>query len=340
MDLLERYLQAVHKYLPWTLSAARQKDILAELRSDFESQLEEREAGLGRPLTEGEMIDWIKQLGAPMQIAARYQPVQYLIGPALFPIYLYVVRIAVIWTLIIYAVIAIIALWAPSIHTGNIVEWIWHVPGVMLNTAFWVTLVFVALEIAMEHHPGIPIVARIKQEWSPTSLPPLEWTPAHSRRHFAQAVAEVIFGYLFLVWLMLLPRYPFLWLGPGAMYLHAGPFAPVPVWWTFYWVVLAVNCSQAVWNTIELARGAWRSRSLVKQVAFKAFGMISMGVLAAAPGHVYAVLRNPAQDAARYGAFLNGVNENIWRGLLLCMLIAGTMLLWDIVMAERQRRSA
>ena len=67
MDLFERYLQAVGKYLPWE----RQADIVAELRANLESQREEREAGLGRPLTEGEMIDWLKELGPPMQMASR-----------------------------------------------------------------------------------------------------------------------------------------------------------------------------------------------------------------------------------------------------------------------------
>ena len=47
MDLFERYLQAVRKYLPWQ----RQDDIVAELRANLEAQREEREAELGRPLT-------------------------------------------------------------------------------------------------------------------------------------------------------------------------------------------------------------------------------------------------------------------------------------------------
>jgi len=47
MELLDRYLQAVRKHLPWK----RQDDIIAELRANLESQLEEKEAELGRSLT-------------------------------------------------------------------------------------------------------------------------------------------------------------------------------------------------------------------------------------------------------------------------------------------------
>src|ERR1700679_1868380 len=120
MDLLERYLQQVRKYLPWTLSRARQDDILAELRANYESQLEEREADLGRPLTEGEMIDWLKHLGNPMQVAGHYQPVQYLIGPMLFPMYLYVLRLAAFWALVIGIGVNVILVWTGVPSSGTI----------------------------------------------------------------------------------------------------------------------------------------------------------------------------------------------------------------------------
>ena len=66
MDLLERYLQAVRKHLPWK----RQDDILAELRANLESQLEDNEEAIGRPLNDAEVETWLKQLGPPMQVPA------------------------------------------------------------------------------------------------------------------------------------------------------------------------------------------------------------------------------------------------------------------------------
>src|ERR1700739_2514315 len=98
MELLDRYLQAVKKHLPWK----RQDDIIAELRTNLESQLEEREAELGRPLTQSEAEDWLKQLGPPIQMASRYHPQQYLIGPSLFPTYWYVLRLVFFWAVGVY----------------------------------------------------------------------------------------------------------------------------------------------------------------------------------------------------------------------------------------------
>ena len=64
----------------------------AELRANMEAQLEDKEAELGRPLAQGEMEDWLRAMGSPIWWPSRYQPQQYLIGPALYPIYLYVLR--------------------------------------------------------------------------------------------------------------------------------------------------------------------------------------------------------------------------------------------------------
>ena len=98
MELLDRYLQAVKKHLPWQ----RQDDIIAELKANLEAQLEDKEAALGRPLTKAEAEVWLKQFGHPIQAAAHYQPQRSLIGPALFPFYWYVLGIALFWATVIY----------------------------------------------------------------------------------------------------------------------------------------------------------------------------------------------------------------------------------------------
>lgn len=336
MDLFERYIQAIRKYLPWTLSRARQDDIVAELRANFESQLEEREADLGRPLTEGEMIDWLKQLGAPMQVAGRYQPVQYLIGPTLFPMFLYVLRLALFWSLAVYTVVAIVTLWTPN--AGSVMDWILRAPGVLLNTAFWVTLVFVVLEYFLARHPHLlPPLDNVNTEWSPSKLPPLEPVQTHKPHSFAKAAAEVIFGYLFLVWFMLIPRYPFLLIGP-TFWLRTGPFALAHFLWTFYWVVLVLNCAYLIWNTIDLVRGTWRQQQRLKPIVHRALGMIGMGVLIAAPDRVYLLLKHPEIDTARYGAVLDGINSNVWRGSIAILTIVTVQFLWEIYQWIKQSR--
>ena len=81
MELLDRYLHAVGFWLP----RKQKEDILAELSEDLRSQIEEKEAELGRKLTEGDLEALLKQRGRPVLVANHYLPQQYLIGPVLFP---------------------------------------------------------------------------------------------------------------------------------------------------------------------------------------------------------------------------------------------------------------
>src|ERR1700689_4623245 len=102
MELLERYLQAVSRHLKWK----KQDDIIAELRANLEPQLEDKEAALGRALTEAETETWLKQMGPPLAMAARYQPAQYLIGPGVFPTYKFVLRLALTWAFVVYGTVS------------------------------------------------------------------------------------------------------------------------------------------------------------------------------------------------------------------------------------------
>ena len=149
MELLDRYLQAVKKHLPWQ----RQDDIIAELRANLESQLEDKEAELGRPLNTGEVEAWLKQMGPPIQMAARYQPMQYLIGPAIFPTYWFVLRTAFLWALIIYSIVSAVQIVVKIPSGVAVLEAVLRVPGVLMTTAAWVTLIFAAFEFVATHHP-------------------------------------------------------------------------------------------------------------------------------------------------------------------------------------------
>src|SRR5580698_4244941 len=95
-DMLARYLQAVGFWLP----RSQKDDILAELSEDLHSQIEDREAELGHPLDEAEVSAILKQRGRPIHVAGRFLPQQHLIGPALFPIYVLVLKIAALCYLV------------------------------------------------------------------------------------------------------------------------------------------------------------------------------------------------------------------------------------------------
>ncbi len=332
VDLFERYLQAIRRYLPWR----RQADILAELRANLESQLEDREAELGRPLTEGEMVDWLKQLGSPMHVAMRYQPQQYLIGPAVFPMYWYVLRMAVPLVAVIYTVVNGLLIATQAGGAPSIAEAISRMPSVLIMVAAWVTAVFVGLEFAAAHYPNVRLpISGLSRDWSPLTLPPLEKVEAAGKKpkSYAQAVAEVIFGFLFLVWLTLIPHHPSLLMGPAAGILHSSPFRLAPVWWDFYRIVVILYFVQVAWNSYRLWEGIWQERSIVMDVSSKLLGLVGLGVLIAAPHRMYLLLRNPAIDAMQYGATVETINMWAWRGVCVMGGIVVLQLMGEIAKA-------
>jgi hypothetical protein len=324
----------------------RQDDIIAELRANMESQLEDKETELGRPLTQIEVEDWFKQMGSPMMVAVRYQPQQYLIGPAIFPIYLYVLRMVIVLALIVYSLVVavVIPLTAPS--GAALIAAALRIPGILINTAVWVTAVFAAIEFFAARYPGkCPPIDGLFGAWSPSSLPPLEKKPTAGRkpRSFAQAVAEIVFGLFFFGWLFLIPGHPFLIMGPGVIPWNASPFQFADVWMPFFWWMVALSITQLIWRSIDLARGTWQYPAPIQQIVFKAFGPAGFLQLLAVRDHVYVVLKHPALDQARYGAVVDTINKSIYTGLLVLCAIATLQLAFDtgkMILDSYRKRAA
>lgn len=347
MELLDRYLQAVKRYLP----SKRQDDILAELRANLESQFEEKEAELGRPMTTAEREAWIKQLGSPMQMAARYQSQQYLIGPAVFPVYWFVLRTAVFWAAIIYMLVGTIlaAVNASSVSAAitGAIEALMRTPGAMLTTAAWVTLIFAVIELISMNSPGtVEGLTGWPTNWSPATLPPLEKRPAAGKTpgNFAKAVSEVIFGFLFLIWMLLIPKYPFLLFGPGVYFMQIARFQLAPVWVDFYWSMVALNIAQTLWRSFDLWSGRWQRPRTLQRMAFKVVGLIPLLFLINAPGHVLVSLKDPSVDPSHLAPTIDLVNRSVHQGFLVICAIVILTLLWELVqaglMSYRKREAA
>lgn len=102
MDMLDDYLRAISRLLP----RAKRDDITAELRDEILTRIEAKEEELGRPLTEDETEQLLRDFGHPIVVAARYRDgQQYSVGPALYPYWIFAVRFAVILEVCISALV-------------------------------------------------------------------------------------------------------------------------------------------------------------------------------------------------------------------------------------------
>jgi len=81
-------------------------------------------------------------------------------------------------------------------------------------------------------------------------------------------------------------------------------------------------------------REAWQEQNRVQHILFKAFGLIPILLLVNAPDHVYAFLKHPDTDLARYGQTVDSLNRGIHMALLLVSAIVALQLAWDIARAS------
>jgi hypothetical protein len=241
---------------------------------------------------------------------------------------------AVGWAAVIYSIVIVVTLFAQGAPSATLwVGTIARLPEFLLTTAAWVTGIFVVLEYAVTRK-GFEIkgIAAPSQNWSPGTLPPIGSRGANGKkpRSYAQAVAEVVFGILFLGWLLLVPTHPYLIMGPGAYLLRESPFTISPALIQVFWCVAAVNVFQLTWKIVDLARGNWRIRSRVQHVVLSLLGMIPLGVLLSVPDHKWVLLRHPELDHLKYGATADVINGGIYKVVLLIAAIVVVELLWEI----------
>lgn len=168
MSLIERYLEAVKRYLPEGI----REDVGMELQANIEDMLPDN-------YTEKDVYQVLIKLGSPRILANEYNPQKrYLIGPTYYDKYISVLKKVIGICVFVSLSLAFLG-WIiePSIHWYGISN-IGKLIGSMiassitgaLQGAFWVTLLFSLIERSEIEVGYIP---RQNKEWTPDDLPEL-----------------------------------------------------------------------------------------------------------------------------------------------------------------------
>jgi len=243
MELVQRYLQAVKFLLP----RAQQDDIVKELSESIRSQIEDKEAELGRPLNEIEQAAILKQYGNPLIVASRYrQPsLQYLIGPVLFPLYWFVLK-TLLWIALGVCLLNSVALLTSGEPLRQLFQGVLAFAHSALPAFGWITLLFAVLDFL---EAKFRLLDLLNRRWDPRSLPALA-KPTHVRR--SESVFGLVGGTVYVVWLLAVPYYPYLIFGPAASALRLSP-----VWHQFYLPVVVLALAGLLQAGVNLARPDW-----------------------------------------------------------------------------------
>lgn len=239
MDLLDRYLAAVAALLP----KAQREDIVAELRDILLNRLEEKEAELGRPLDAKEREAVLRTFGHPIAVAGRYGLSRTLIGPELYPFYIFAVK----GLLILAAAVTAIPLVISIILGGeDAAGGLAHFLSGFLTTAM--TLIGAATIVAAGIERGwIPVGDLL--DWKVADLPTLDRSARKTKTRF-EAAFELGILLLFIAWwtgLVTAPWSPIV--GQHGVYL-----APAPIWTTLHLPILALAVLQATVSLVTLVR--------------------------------------------------------------------------------------
>jgi len=123
MDMIDRYLNAVAAQLPQDERA----DIVAELRDLILSRFEAKEEELGRPLSEDEQEGILREIGHPLVVAARYRKgPDSLVGPELFPYWLFGVKAGVLVLGAVHAILLLLRLLGGPADPGQAIAQAFH----------------------------------------------------------------------------------------------------------------------------------------------------------------------------------------------------------------------
>lgn len=316
MTQVDRYLESVGMFLP-----ERQKDdILSELSDHIHSRMEDQEAQLGRPLTDSEQHDILKNYGHPLSVAGRYRPDsgglmfgKQLIGPALFSIYIRVLGISLLIALALQIVLTI-ALDLPT--SGVFSRLMVHV---FLQSAT-VTLIFVLIQRMAQEHPD---------QWGwltgqPDSVNRIPSLPRISR--LESALQIVLLAVFLAITYGVLST-------PDA---GIGPFRLAPIWFSLSAAFLVALSAGMVQSAVNLARPDWVRFHAGMQIGFELLSLALICLLLSAG--VWVILTAPAgatlDEQLKLAEIVATINEYFFYGLLISVAIS----LYQLVQNVRRYR--
>jgi hypothetical protein len=191
MELIDRYVAEVGRKLP----AKMRPDIEKELRSILEDMLDDRAQAAGQPADEDMTVALLMEYGSPSQVAATYSAPRYLIGPALYPTYVMVMRVVVMALSIAAVVVLAVNLVFHGTSGSQIGGAVLASLSILFNGSLTalgvVTLIFAINE---RYNPNFK---PDKEEWNPRELEPV--VKPTNQIKTGEIIASIVFNVIAII---------------------------------------------------------------------------------------------------------------------------------------------
>ena len=266
MNLLDRYVAEVGKYLP----RKQRADIEQEIRSTLEDMLEERnQTSLkdAAPLQgEAAVVALLKEYGEPRKVAESYIGPRYLIGPRLYPTFELILKIVLACVLgaglLGYGVSASItdSFAGPDFLSFLGQFWLGLLGG-MMNAFGSLVLVFAILQRVL---PASELEKEMEDEWSPADLAK---EPDPDEVKMSEAIATIIFTVAGLVIFNLYPNVV------GLAFNTDGVWTFIPIlskaFFTYLPWINLLSVLQIVFNLYQLRQETWTLFARLGRIALE-----------------------------------------------------------------------
>lgn len=275
-ELVARYVHQVGRYLP----PKQRAEIEAELQSQIQDQLDDRYTGAP---SQGDVVSVLSELGHPRKVAASYSEAEYLVGPALYPTMIAVLRYG--WLLLPTIVVflsgfGVLIAPQPDAFVKTLLETLLAVLQAVLIFSGVVVLGFALLE-----RSGIAL--QEQGVFNPLSLPQIDDPRSVERFAAAFGIAMSIVVLLMLVY----------FLSVGGLTLRfnlsdPGEVIPVPTMWLILLIfnLLAIT----MLHLVVLRRNRWSSGIWLLETILEVFGTICLYFVLFTPLFERLSLTNPA----------------------------------------------
>jgi multisubunit Na+/H+ antiporter MnhC subunit len=321
-ELLDRYIHAIKMTL--LLPPDEMEDIVSEVRSNLESQVDDQARALGRELRPEEVSALLKQHGHPLKVALRYRekPVRSLISPALFPLYWFTLRAILVLWMTIRLIVLVFALQGSSPVASLLLALGRDVLFAALIIPAGVTLLFAVWEY-------LELRYRYSERWKPEALGPVPPCPPHHPKPWPKA--GFIGGIVWLVFLALAlysPWFFWVWGGRGVFSPSDALYATrFPLWLLAFFVI-----SSSWLSDTRFAASTWLHVLRV--------GVVAAGVALAIflLGHGDLLVAGPKWDPTQAKS-LATLNQMIAGVLVLACIVVGLPVLLKFVRIIRRRSS-
>ena len=268
MNLLDRYVSEVGKYLP----RKNRADIEAEIRSTLEDMLEERnQTGATDEMA---VVALLKEYGEPRKVAESYIGPRYLIGPRLYPTFELVVKIVLAVVLgaglLGYGVSASITESFAGTDFFSFLGQFWlGLLGGMISAFGNIVIVFAILERVLS---AKELEKETAEEWNPADLAK---EPGPDEVKMSETIATIIFTVAGLVIFNLYPNVV------GLAFNTDGVWTFIPIlsaaFFTYLPWINLLGVLQIAFSLYQLQQSTWTQFTRLGRIVLEV-GTISLAV--------------------------------------------------------------